>query len=60
MKELYMAMQEEMIEEYLNDHPHADWNEAYEATADGAYDRVIDKMADMADAARDRAKYAGH
>ena len=57
MKELYIAAHEELIAQYLDDHPEATDAEAYEATADGAYDRYRDKLADLADAARDRAKY---
>jgi hypothetical protein len=57
MKELYIAAHEELIEQYMNDHPGVDWSEAYEKTADGAYDRYRDKFADMVDATRMRAKY---
>jgi hypothetical protein len=56
MKDLFMAAHEELIELYLEAHPEADWSEAYEATADGAYERMRDKFADMVDAAHDRAK----
>lgn len=56
MKELFIAAHEELIEQYLLDHPNADWNEAYEKTSDGAYDRYRDKFADMVDGARLRAK----
>lgn len=56
MKELFIAAHEELIEKYLLDHPSADWNEAYEKTADGAYDRYRDKFADMVDDAHLRAK----
>ena len=59
-KELFIAAHEELIEQYLNDHPEASDAEAYEATADGAYDRYTDKFADMADAAKQRAKDAGN
>lgn len=55
-KEIYIAAHEELIEEYLESHPDADWNEAYEKCADAAYDRYRDKFADMVDAARQRAK----
>lgn len=55
-KELFMAAHEELVEQYLLDHPDADWNEAYEKTADGAHDRMRDKFADMIDTARLRAK----
>lgn len=50
MKELFIAAHEELIEEYLERHPHATEAEAYDATADAAYDRMVDHMAHMADA----------
>lgn len=56
MKDAYMAMHEELIEQYMEDHPDADWTEAYEATADGAYDGMRDRLADKADALRQRQK----
>lgn len=56
MKELFIAAHEELVEQYLLDHPEADWNEAYEKTADAAYTRYHDKFADMVDTARQRAK----
>jgi hypothetical protein len=59
-KDLFIAAHEELIERYMNDHPDADWGQAYEATADGAYDRYRDKWADRADAAKQRAKDAGN
>lgn len=55
-KEMFIAAHEELIEEYLAEHPDADWSEAYEATADAAGDRYSDKFADMIDTARLRAK----
>jgi hypothetical protein len=55
-KEMFMAAHEELVEEYMADHPDATWREAYEATADAANDRMRDKFADMADFARLRAK----
>lgn len=55
-KELFMAAHERLVEEYLLDHPEASWDEAYEKTADGAYDRMRDDFAGMIDAARLRAK----
>jgi hypothetical protein len=55
-KELFIAAHEELIEEYLNDHPDADWCEAYDKTGDVAGERYRDKFADMVDAARLRAK----
>ena len=48
-KELFMAAHERLIEEYMAEHPEADWSEAYEKTADGAYDRMREDLADHAD-----------
>ena len=58
-KELYIAAHEELIEQYLLDYPHATDAEAYDKTADGAYDRYRDKYADMVDNAKQRAKDRG-
>jgi hypothetical protein len=60
MKELYIAASEELIEEYLIEHPNADWQEAYDATADATHDRYLDKFADLVDAAKMRAKAEGN
>ena len=57
-KELWIAEHEKLIEEYLNDHPDAVWSEAYERTADDVDGRLRDRIADMIDAAKDRAKDA--
>ena len=59
MKELFINAHEELIEEYLQAHPEADWSEAYEKTADSAYERYKDKFAAMCDEAKDRRKYEG-
>lgn len=56
MKELFIAAHEELIEEYLLDHPDATESEAYEKTADAAYNRYVQKYADMVDAALERHK----
>ena len=48
-KELYMAAHEQLVEEYLDEHPDADWTEAYEKTADKAWVRMTDRVADMVD-----------
>ena len=56
-KELFIAAHEELVEEYFADHPDASWNEAYEKTADAAYKRMVEKFANMIDAAKDRRKY---
>ena len=55
-KELFMAAHEQLVEEYLDAHPNATWDEAYERTADGAYYRMCDRMADHADMLRMRMK----
>ena len=55
-KELFIAAHEELIEKYLERHPNATEAEAYEKTADRAYDRMTDNLADMADRLRQRAK----
>lgn len=59
-KEMFMVAHEELIERYLEAHLDADWNEAYEKTADDAYDHMRDKFADMVDAAKQRAKDEGN
>ena len=55
-KELYIAAHEELIEEFLCNHPDADYWEAYDKCAGPANDRYVDKLADMADTMRQRAK----
>ena len=55
-KELFIAAHEKLIGMYLEDHPEATEAEAYDKTADRAYDRMVDKYADMIDQARQRAK----
>ena len=57
MKELWIAAHDELIEEYLEEHPDATEAEASEATADVAHDRLCDNLAAIGDAARERAKY---
>ncbi len=59
-KDLWIAAHERLAERYLEEHPDADEAEAYEATVDGASDEAAEMLADMIDAAKDRAKYAGH
>lgn len=60
MKDLFIQAHMELVEQYLRDHPGADWADAYERTAEAAYDRMRDKFADMADAAKQRAKDEGN
>jgi hypothetical protein len=40
---------EQLVEEYLEEHPHASEDEAYEATADLAYERMQDNLAEYGD-----------
>jgi hypothetical protein len=51
-KELYIAAHEELIEEYLEHHPECSEQQAYDDTADAAYDRMRENMADMIDRVR--------
>lgn len=39
----------ELVEEYLEEHPGVSEDEAYDATADLAYERMQDNLADMGD-----------
>jgi hypothetical protein len=55
-KEAYMAAHEQLVEEYLEAHPNATWQQAYDRTADGAWDRSRDNLADAADHYRDMMK----
>lgn len=59
-KELFIEAHEELIEEYLLKNPDADSAEAYDKTADAAWERSRDKFADMVDAAKQRAKDSGN
>ncbi|MHB1328006.1 MAG: hypothetical protein ACYC2K_07375 [Gemmatimonadales bacterium] len=56
-KELYMKAHEELIEEAMEADPTLDWSTAYTITAAGAHQRMVDKIANAADEAKDRAKY---
>ena len=47
-KEMFMDAHDELIGEYMEEHPEASWDEAVEATVDRAEGHMIDKMADMA------------
>ena len=54
-KELYMSAHEELIEEEM-ERTGCDWSTAYEKMADRAWDRMTDRLADMADHYRDIAR----
>jgi hypothetical protein len=56
MKEFFIEAHEELIAEYLEDHPDATEDEAYEATSDAAYGRMTDNLAAMGDAYRTQQK----
>ena len=56
VKELYVAAHERAIEMYLEKNPDATEEQAYDATADIAYEMMGDRMADLADMARMREK----
>ena len=58
-KDIYIMAHEELIQEYLEKHPNASEDEAYDKTADAAYDRYRDKYADMADTYKQRLKDEG-
>lgn len=55
-KEHFIAAHDQLVNEYLDRHPNADWRTAYDKTADRAYDRMRNNLADLADTARLRAK----
>lgn len=48
-KELFMDAHEQLVEEYLEKHPDADWSEAYEKTADIAWGRMTENLAARGD-----------
>lgn len=57
MKDMFIEAHEELIGEYLEQHPEASEDEAYDKTAELAYDRMTDKLADKIDQLYDRSKY---
>ena len=59
MKEIFIAAHEELMAEYMDRHPDANFHEAYENTINAIDDRFREKLADMMDAARQRAKDGG-
>jgi len=52
LKKLFMLKHEELCVEYMEAHPSATEQEAYDATADQVYGRVRDAHADMIDHVR--------
>jgi len=55
-KELFIACHEALVEQYMDENSTDDWHAAYDATADKAYDRMRDVLADRADDLRQRRK----
>lgn len=48
-KEAYIAAHEREVADYMDRHPNATWEQAYDRTADRAYDRMREDMADKID-----------
>ncbi len=58
-KEQFILAHEAEIADYLDRNPHASEHEAYDRTADSAYNRMQDRLADLADAKKTRRKEEG-
>ena len=58
-KEDFISAHEELIEIYMEQHPEASETEAYDKTADAAWDRMVDNMADLGDRLKDQMKEQG-
>lgn len=48
-EDFYLETLENLIEDYMDEHPGVTWEQAYKAIASKAYDVALDRMADMAD-----------
>jgi hypothetical protein len=48
-KEWFIEAHEREVADYMDRHPNASWGQAYDRTADRAFDRMRDEMADAAD-----------
>jgi hypothetical protein len=57
-KDWYIEAHEREVADYMDRHPNATWEQAYDRTADSAYDRMRDEIAAAADRLRQRAKDA--
>lgn len=55
-KELFMQVHDALIVAYLDDNPSATMEQAEQATADLAYERMRDMFADLADQERQKRK----
>jgi hypothetical protein len=56
LKDIFIEQHERLFGEYLDAHPEANEEDAYDATGGAAYDALGDHFADMADHYRDLAK----
>lgn len=52
MKEMYIEELERAIQRHMAAHPSASWQNAYDAVADEAYERLRPRLADIIDMAR--------
>ena len=57
MKDIWLRAHEELVAEFLENHPGLSWTAAYEITAAMVDDRVKDHWADQIDQERMEAKY---
>lgn len=55
-KEILIRAHEELVEQYLESHPSATWDQAYERTACRAHERARDYFMEAIDEARMRVK----
>ena len=55
-KELWIQAHDELVEEYMEDHPSVTWEQAYDRCAEHASERMGDNLADLADRLRMEAK----
>jgi hypothetical protein len=56
MEAQFINVHEKLIDEYLNSHPEATWEAAYEITTDEACERCIAEVFDLAETAKTRAR----
>lgn len=56
-KEIWIEVHEKLVDEYLEEHPDAEWDEAYHATEDDVDEAYADHIGGMIDAIRSRKKY---
>jgi hypothetical protein len=56
VKNIFIEAHEELIAEYLDAHPSATEQEAYDLTVDAAHERMTDILSERIDAAHDRMK----